>query len=256
MTETPDGRVDIVPRGASHFEVRCFENHQDTPYRSWCLPLTAAQTIARWWLSRSLPLEEVPTGGDGRLEMEAEPAGSVSLMEVEGKANILARYQETPIADWLRYHNLGEGRHTYDSPKMLIVTCMDYRIQLRVPKNFAYVLRLAGANVRYREFDLACALAFAGVRHVCVVGHTGCAMESLIDKREDFASGLERAGGWNRTRAELEFNLSASRLNLSSVLDFTQFESGWLERRFPGILVAPLIYDVKGGALHQIVSQR
>ena len=39
------------------------------------------------------------------------------------------------------------------------------------------------------------------------------------------------------------------------VVDFILFEGDWLERRFPGILVAPLIYDVKDGALYQIVRQ-
>ena len=257
MSESRSGRVDIVPQGESHFEVRYFENEKQERYRSWCLPLPAAETVARWWLGRSLPLGEVPIGGEGSVELEIKADESCTglLRTVDGETDILNPYQGTPIAAWLRYHNLGEGPHAYDSPQLLIVTCIDYRIHLQLPKQFAYVLRLAGANLRHREFDLACVLAFAGIRHVCLVGHTDCAMESLKDKREVFASGLQRVGGWSKTRAELQFDLCAPRLNLPNVIDFILFEGAWLERRFPGILVAPLIYDVKDGALYQIVRQ-
>lgn len=257
MSASRGGRVDIVPQGESHLEVRIFEDENDKRYRSWSLPVAAAETITRWWLKRSLPLAEVPLGGEQskELEIKADESRSGSLRRVERKTDIPARYQGTPIGDWLRYHNLGEGPHTYDSPHLLILTCMDHRIHLQVPKNFAYVLRLAGANLRHREFDLACALVFAGIRHVCVVGHTGCAMESLNKKRENFISRLEKMGGWSKSRAELEFGVFAPRIGISNVVDFTLFEAAWLERRFPGILAAPLIYDVKDGSLYQIVRQ-
>ena len=257
MSVGPSGRVAIVPHGKTHFEVRHFENEKDSRYRSWCLPLATAEAVTRWWLRCSPPLGEVPAGGEEPPEMETKGdlSSSVSLKEVKGNTDILARYQGTPIADWLRYHNLGEGRHTYDSPQLLIVTCMDFRISLHVPKRFAYVLRLAGANLCHREFDLACVLAFTGVRQICVVCHTDCAMESLKDRREDFASGLERLGGWSKTKAERQFDRCGPWLNVPNVVDFTLFQAGWLEKRYPGILVAPLIYDVKEGSLYQIVRQ-
>ncbi len=250
------GRVDIVPQGESHFEVRFFEDQTDNRYRSWCLPLAAAEAITRWWLGRSLALGEVPIGGGGSigLEIKMDETCSGSLRRVEGNTDILVRYQGTPIADWLRYHNLGEGPHIYDSPQLLIITCMDYRIHLHVPKNFAYVLRLAGANLRHQAFDLACVLAFAGIRHVCVVGHTDCAMESLNTRREDFASGLEKTGGWSKAGAELQFDLYAPRFHILHVVDFTLFQAGWLERKLPRILVAPLIFDVKDSSLYEIVK--
>src|SRR3989304_8269258 len=118
---------------------------------------------------------------------------------------------------------------------------MDYRIHFQIPKNFAYVLRLAGANLRHREFDLACVLAFAGIRHVCLVGHTDCAMESLNEKREAFISGLQKMGGWSKSRAELEFGLFAPRLAIPNVVGFILFEGAWRGRRFPGLPVAPPI---------------
>ena len=202
MSESPCGRVAIVPQGESH-----------------------------------------------------EEAHSLSLKRVAGESDILGLYRGTPIADWLRYHNLWHGPHSYEAPKLLIVTCMDYRIHLHVPERFAYVLRLAGANLRHREFDLACALAFGGICHVCLVGHTDCAMESLNEKREAFISGLQKMGGRNQSKAEREFDLFSSRLAIPNVVDFTLFEAAWLGRQFPRVVIAPLIYDVKDGSLHQIVRQ-
>ena len=256
MSESRSGRVDIVPQGESHFEVRFFEGESYKRYRSWSLPLAAAETITRWWLRRSLPLGEVPLSGESlKMDVRADETCSISLKRVAGESDILELHRGTPIADWLRYHNLWEGPHSYEAPKLLIVTCMDYRIHLHVPERFAYVLRLAGANLRHREFDLACVLAFAGIRHVCLVGHTDCAMESLNGKREEFISGLQKMGGWSKSRAELEFGLFAPRLAIPNVVDFTLFEAAWLERRYPGVVVAPLIYDVKDGSLYQIVGQ-
>ncbi len=257
MSASPGGRVDIVPQGESHFEVRFFEGENDKRYRSWSLPAATAEAITRWWLRRSLPLGEVPIGGEQSegLEIKADESRSGSLRRVEGETDIPARYHGTPIADWLRYHNLGEGPHTYDSPQLLIVTCIESIIHLQLPKNFACVLRLAGANLRHREFDLACVLAFAGVRHVCVVGHKDCVMETLKDKRENFTSGLQKIGGWSKTRADLQFDLFVPRLGFPNVVDFTLFEAAWLERKFPGIMAAPLIYDAKDGSLYQIVRQ-
>ena len=258
MSVSPSDRVEIVPVGEFHFEVRVFDGQGDERYRSWSLPVNAAEAVTRWWSSHSHPLGETPPNGDSssKPEIKTNEIASVSLREVKGKSNILPRYQGTPIADWLCYHNLGDGRHSYDSPELLIITCMDFRIDLHVPKKFAYVLRLAGANLRHREFDVACALAFAGIRHICVVGHTDCAMESLKDKRQDFVSGLERVAGWSKGKADLQFDLIAPRLTLPHVASFTRFQAGWLERRFPGVVVSPLIYDVKDGSLSQIMRQQ
>lgn len=36
----PSSRVDIVPQGEFHFEVRLFEDSKDKRYRSWSLPFS------------------------------------------------------------------------------------------------------------------------------------------------------------------------------------------------------------------------
>ena len=87
MASLPSGRIDIVPQGEFHFEVRLFEDENDKRYRSWSLPVAAAETITRWWLKRSLPLAEVPLGGEQskELEIKADENCSGSLRRVEGK---------------------------------------------------------------------------------------------------------------------------------------------------------------------------
>lgn len=47
MSEGRSGRVDIVPQGEFHFEVRLFEDSKDKRYRSWCLPLFEAAWLER-----------------------------------------------------------------------------------------------------------------------------------------------------------------------------------------------------------------
>lgn len=177
------------------------------------------------------------------------------LKEAKKEADILQAYRGTPIEAWLRYHNGGQGPRFYDFPQLLIVTCMDFRIQLRVPEKLAYVLRLAGANFRYREFDLACALSFAQIRHVCLVGHTLCAMESLETSRERFTMGLEKIGGWDQATAAEQFDLHVSSYSVSDGVDFILYQTAWLETRFRGLMVAPLLYDTDNHFLYQIVRR-
>ena len=90
MTLSPSGRIDIVPQGEFHFEVRFFAGESDKRYRSWSLPLAAAEVITRWWLRRSLPLGEAPLDSEesARLEVRADETCSISLKRVAGKSDI------------------------------------------------------------------------------------------------------------------------------------------------------------------------
>ena len=81
-----------------------------------------------------------------------------------------------PIALLLESHNEGRSFPPLAKPELLLVTCMDPRIALRLPENFAFVLRTGGANPDPVEPYLVYALARSGVRTVALVGHTDCAM--------------------------------------------------------------------------------
>lgn len=178
--------------------------------------------------------------------------GPILLQRVTRETDILPAYQQTPVADLLRIHNLGYSRHTYTGPALVIATCMDYRIQLRLPDKFAFVLRLAGANLYQREFDLACAIALAGLRHVCIIGHTQCAMVDLPTQKAAFTAGLVRTGGWDPAGAEAYFDNQVADFHLADVSSFVCQQARCLRARYPQVLVAPLLFRVEDGLVYQV----
>lgn len=120
--------------------------------------------------------------------------------------NLPSAYRDSAISDLLAYHNLGMAyRHRPSSQaKLLVGMCMDYRKRLRIPEDFAYVIRTAGANFRGLEFQISFAVGVGGVRAIAVVGHDQCRMNDLAAQRDAFVSGLIKAG-WERHVAELHF---------------------------------------------------
>ena len=77
----------------------------------------------------------------------------------------------------LSSHNAGKPFAPFVLPQLAIVTCMEFRINLRLPDRFAFVLRTGGANVRPIESYLAFSVARTGIHAIAIIGHTDCAME-------------------------------------------------------------------------------
>src|SRR5208283_216515 len=103
-----------------------------------------------------------------------------SFIDIESEADIPERWRITPIGALLRYHNLRArlpGRA--ERPELLIGMCMDSRKHLRIPDNFAFILRTGGANMRLAEFRVSYAIAVGGVRAVALLGHTNCGMSGI-----------------------------------------------------------------------------
>lgn len=164
--------------------------------------------------------------------------------------DIPAAYRDTPIGDLVRYHNLGAEAPAYERAALLIGMCMDHRKQLRLPENFAYVLRAGGANFRRHEFKLSFAIAVGGVRAIALVGHTDCGMVGLSERREAFIEGLVEGAGWDRETAALHFDDSVGRFAIDDAAGFVISEAQRLRRRYPKVTVAPLLYDVEDGRLY------
>ena len=61
-----------------------------------------------------------------------------SLLPVNCWDGILPAYRTTPVAGLLAYHNLGTPHRRHDRAEFLIGMCMDNRVVLRIPDNFAY----------------------------------------------------------------------------------------------------------------------
>ena len=206
-------------------------------------------------ISRNLGLGlSAQASGSEERDGDQSLVGPIPLHRVTRETDILPVYQQTPVADLLRLHNLDCPRRIYTRPALLIATCMDYRIQLHLPDKFAFVLRLAGANLYQREFDLACALALAGLRHVCLIGHTQCAMVDLTAKRPTFVAGLARAGGWDPTEAGAYFESQIAHFHVADISRFVYQQALRLRTRYPGVLIAPLLLRLEDGLLYQLVE--
>ena len=78
------------------------------------------------------------------------------IIRVDTPESISPAYRGTPVEQLLRYHNLGAPLPTTTGyARMLISMCMDHRKDLVLPNEFAYVLRSAGGNLRYSEFEVS-----------------------------------------------------------------------------------------------------
>jgi carbonic anhydrase len=172
-----------------------------------------------------------------------------TLIDIRSEADIPELWRGTPIGALLRYHNLGvplPGRA--EKPELLIGMCMDSRKHLRIPDNFAFILRTGGANLRLSEFRVSYAIAVGGVRAIAILGHTNCGMSGLQNRREPFIAGLMEAG-WTRPAAEAHFDLHAPQHEIGVESEFIVREARRLRGLYPKIAVAPLLYRIEDNAI-------
>ena len=173
----------------------------------------------------------------------------VAGIEIRSQADIPERWGATPIGALLRYHCLGAplpGRA--ERPELLIGMCMDSRKHLRIPDNFAFILRTGGANMRLSEFRVSYAIAVGGVRAIALMGHTNCGMSGLSARRGAFVDGLVDVG-WTRAAAEEHFDLYAPQHEIGPEGDFILAEARRLRALYPKVEVAPLLYRIEDDSI-------
>lgn len=173
------------------------------------------------------------------------------LLPVRAASDIPPALRDTPVGRLLEYHNLERPFDHYDRAALLIGMCMDHRKQLRLPDQFAYILRAGGANLRPSEFKVSYAIAVGGVRSIALIGHTECGMSGLDSRRKEFITGLVGVG-WDRDEAERHFRESVPLFEIGDEIDFVIAESARLRARYPAVSVAPLIYRVEDGRLYLV----
>ncbi len=167
------------------------------------------------------------------------------LIPVACEADIPAAYRGTPLGALLRYHDLRAPMPSRaENPEVLIGMCMDSRKHLRIPDNFAFILRTGGANLRQSEFRVSYAIAVGGVRAIALLGHTNCGMSGLAGRREDFVRGLIDVG-WERPEAEEQFDRFLPAHEIGVEIDFIVSEARRLRALYPKVVVAPMIYRVE-----------
>jgi carbonic anhydrase len=174
-----------------------------------------------------------------------------TLIPVRTLKDIPAEYRRTPIGRLLEYQNLDRP---FEAPaaaqaKLLVGMCMDNRKHLRIPENFAFILRTGGANLRYCEFRVSYAIAIGGIRHIALIAHNNCGMVNLVARKEEFIRGLVARAGWSRERAEDHFMNLAPMHEIENELDFLLAETHRLRLRYPKVMVAPLFYRLEENKL-------
>ena len=178
-----------------------------------------------------------------------------SLLSVNSKKDIPAKYRGTPFADLLEYHNLEKPFRVYAEAELLIGMCMDNRKHLHMPDNFAFIIRSGGANLRYSEFKVSYAIAIGGVRHIALIAHTNCGMVNIAARKKEFVNGLIRGAGWTRERAEEHFMNLALMHEIENSVEFVYSEAQRLRKRYPKIEVAPFYYKLQDNRLYCIKAK-
>jgi carbonic anhydrase len=174
------------------------------------------------------------------------------IIPVNFQSDILPEYRGTPAGLLLEYHNLGRAMGSVTVPQLLIGMCMDSRKSLRIPNDFAFVLRTAGANMRDNEFRISYAIAVGGVRTIVLIAHTDCGMARLAQRRDRFIHGLMEAAGWDESRATKHFEDSAPKFGIRDEVEFVLREAERLRAIYPRITVVPLLYRVEDDLLYQL----
>ncbi len=174
------------------------------------------------------------------------------ILGVSDLDSILPAYRNTPVGLLLEYHNLGRPLDPFIKAQLLIGMCMDNRKHLRIPDNFAYIIRAGGANLRYSEFKVSYAIAVGEIRAIALIGHTNCGMVNLIARKDQFVQGLVDNAGWDKEWAEEHFLHFAPMFEIGNEVDFVLSEAKRLRLRYPKIMVAPLIYRVEDNLLYLV----
>ena len=174
------------------------------------------------------------------------------LIPVQSVEDILPSYRSTPIGNLLEYHNLGHPLKSYTRPELLIGMCMDHRKHLRIPDNFAYIIRAGGANLRYSEFKVSYAIAIGGVSAITLIGHNNCGMVNLASRKTEFIDKMVENAGWKRAQAEEHFMNFAPLFEIGNEVDFVLSEAKRLRNKYPKTLITPLLYRVEDNLLYML----
>lgn len=174
------------------------------------------------------------------------------IIEISSRNDIPERYKNTAIEKLISFHNLHEPLDICENAELLIGMCMDNRNSLRMPQNFAYIIRTGGGNLQNSEFKVSYAIAIGGISHIALLAHTNCGMAQIHNKRDIFIEGLITKGGWSKKDAENHYNTYAPLFEIGNEIDFVLRETKRLRLTYPKIQVTPLLYKVEDNKIYGI----
>lgn len=187
-------------------------------------------------------------------DLTKEQGSKLKLIAINSASDVPSEYKNTPIEKLLQYHNLKRKLSPHKKPELLLGMCMDDRLQILLPKNFAYVIRTGGGNLRYNEFQISYAIAIGGITSIALVGHDDCGMVNLAAKKEKFINGLVNKAGWDKKSAEEHFAACSPMFELTDAVGFTFLEAKRLKAKYPKITVVPMLYKVEDNHLYLITE--
>lgn len=176
------------------------------------------------------------------------------LIKIAAEAELFSKYKDTPIEQLFKYHNFGHNTAAPTKAQLLVGMCMDNRHQLKIPNNFAYILRTGGGNMRSIEFKISYAIALGGVKCVALIGHNNCGMTNLVAKKKDFIQGMVNNAGWTEKQAGEHFMSFAPIFEIENEIEFLISETKRLRERYPKILIAPLFYKIEDHLLYLLAA--
>lgn len=200
----------------------------------------------------SLIKQKMKQSNKGPNTEEINPLEINRLVRVATSEDIPVVLRETPVEELLKCQNLMEVDESPSSRADLIIgMCMDYRKQLHLPKNCAYILRAAGANMRDSEFSIGMAVS-VGIEYMALICHNQCLMSNPYEKREGFCDSMVNGQGWQREQAEAYFDNNAGKRAIDDAIDFAMAESQRLQNLYPGLKVVPMMYLVDNDKIYLI----
>jgi carbonic anhydrase len=161
-------------------------------------------------------------------------------------------YKSTPIEKLVRYHNEKLPFDLYDKAEIIIATCMDNRVNIRIPEKFAYVIRNGGACIKYSNFHISYAIAAGKIKYFCLIGHTDCGMVKLKERKQIYINGIIENAGWNYKDAEDFFERNISIFEIDNEVVSVSNEVKRLRKEFPLLTVCPMLYRVEDNLLYFI----
>lgn len=175
------------------------------------------------------------------------------ILPVSEKKDIPRAYRNTPIGLLLEYHNLKRKLDKHLRAKLLVGMCMDNRECLRMPDNFAFIIRAGGANLYKSEFAVSYAIAMGGIKHIALIAHSNCGMANLRSRKKEFVDGLVKRAGLSRKAAAEHFRGLAFKHEIGNEIDFILNEAKSFDKKYPKITIAPLYYKVEDNRLYCIL---
>lgn len=175
------------------------------------------------------------------------------LITLDSRDDIPSKLRGTPVESVISSHNFYEVSEidTDESADLIIGMCVDYRKQLHLPKNTAYIIRSPGANMKDSEFGIALGIG-AGLSYLALIVHNRCLMSNPFEKRDAVIGALVKEHSWTTNQAETFFDRVANEKEINDPIDFAINEASRLRKLFKNLNVVPMLYSVDNDRLYLI----